>query len=235
MNKKIKSEIYSWTIVIVIVLILREIFVMSYVIPTGSMKNTLLIGDALLVNRFIYGMNVPFTQIRLIPGRIPHRDEIIVFQYPFENRDFVKRCIAVEGDTVEIINKAVYINGEKTEDSYAYHRDSRIFEGVKFHRGLYQKLWENAELMKYVSDPRSLRDNFGPVVVPKDCVFAMGDNRDNSHDSRFWGPLHRKYLRGKPLFIFFSFDPGGEASNLLDILKVWRWKSIRFARIGQII
>jgi signal peptidase I len=97
----------------------------------------------------------------------------------------------------------------------------------------YQKNWENArfaDLYKIY-----VRDNFGPVVVPKDCVFAMGDNRDNSMDSRFWGPLHKKYLKGKPIFIYFSFNPGGEATSLLDILQFWKWKSIRFNRIGRII
>lgn len=235
MSKRLKSEVYSWVVVIIIVLILREIFVMSYVIPTGSMESTLLIGDALLVNRFIYGMKFPFTNTSIIPGRMPHRSEIIVFRYPFENRDFVKRCIAVEGDTIEIINKEVYVNDKSVDEPYAYHRDERMFEGIQFDQRLYQKLWQNAELPRYVTNLGSLRDNFGPVVVPKDHVFAMGDNRDNSHDSRFWGPLHRRYLRGKPLFIFFSFDPGREATNLIDILKIWQWQAIRLMRIGKVI
>ena len=79
-----------------------------------------------------------------------------------------------------------------------------------------------------------IRDNFGPVVVPEECIFVMGDNRDNSHDSRFWGPLHKKHLKGKPLFIYFSFDPGREVPSLLEILKVWQWKEIRLMRIGKV-
>jgi len=120
MGEKIKKEIYTWIIVIAVV-------VEAYVIPTGSMEKTLLVGDALLVNRFIYGIKIPipFTgiQIPIIPGRTPQRGEIVVFKYPFENKDFVKRCVAVEGDTVEVINKALYINGKKVEEPYVWHRE----------------------------------------------------------------------------------------------------------------
>jgi signal peptidase I len=235
MSTKVKKEIYSWGIVIIVVLVLRAVFVEAYVIPTGSMEETLLIGDALLVNRFIYGIKFPYTQIPLISGRNPRRGEIIVFKYLFENKDFVKRCIAIEGDTVQVVNKEVYINSKRISESYIYHRDRRNFEGIKLDKKLYQKLWENAELINYVQDPRYIRDNFGPIVVPRDCIFAMGDNRDNSLDSRFWGPLHKKFLKGKPLFIYFSFDMGGEATNLFDILKIWRWRAIRLSRIGRVI
>jgi len=236
MSEKIKREIYSWTIVIIVVLILRAIFVEAYVIPTGSMEKTLLIGDALLVNRFIYGVKFPYTQSVIIPGRMPHRGDIVVFKYPFENRDFVKRCIAVEGDTVEIINKILYVNKKKVNEPYTYYQDNRIISpppGVSYDNKTYQKRWMHAEL--YDLYGIYVRDNFGPIVVPKDYIFAMGDNRDNSMDSRFWGPLHKKYLKGKPLFIYFSFNPGGEATSLFDILKFWRWRTIRLNRIGKII
>uniref|UniRef100_A0A7C4XKV4 Signal peptidase I n=1 Tax=candidate division WOR-3 bacterium TaxID=2052148 RepID=A0A7C4XKV4_UNCW3 len=233
MIERIKKELYSWTIVIIVVLILRAIFVEAYVIPTGSMEKTLLIGDALLVNRFIYGVKFPYTQFQLIPGRMPKRGEIIVFKYPFENRDFVKRCIAIEGDTVQIIDKVLYVNGKKVDEPYKFHQDKRIIPGFTNDSPNYQINWERAKFADLYGI--YVRDNFGPVVVPKDCLFAMGDNRDNSLDSRFWGPLHKKFLKGKPLFIYFSFDPGGEASSLFDILKFWRWKKIRLGRIGRII
>ncbi|GAI18082.1 unnamed protein product, partial [marine sediment metagenome] len=122
-------------------------------IPTGSMESTLLIGDALLVNRFIYGINIPYTQIPLIPGRMPDKEEIVVFQYPFENKSMVKRCIATEGDTVKIVNKEVYVNGKKLIEPDVYHRDHRIFSGIKFEEKLYQKLWENAKFFDYVESP----------------------------------------------------------------------------------
>lgn len=236
MNERIKKEINTWVVVIIVVLVLRVIFVEAYVIPTGSMEKTLLIGDALLVNRFIFGIKIPipFTgvQLPLIPGRDPRSGDIVVFKFPFENRDFVKRCVAVAGDTVEIIDKQLYINGEKKSESYVWHRDRHLFRAVQYDQRLYQKAWEQAELYDVLG--AHVRDNFGPVIVPEECIFVMGDNRDNSMDSRFWGPLHLKHLKGTPLFIYFSFDPGKEASNLLDILKVWEWKAIRLARIGRV-
>ncbi len=233
MGDKIKKEIYSWGMVILVVLVLRAIFVEAYVIPTPSMEKTLLIGDALLVNRFVYGVKVPYTQIPLIPGRMPGRGEIIVFKYPFENRDFVKRCVAVAGDTVQLINKVLYINGKAIREKHVYFRDPVVYPGPSADHASYQKLWQEAKLADVYKV--YIRDNFGPVVVPKDHVFAMGDNRDNSLDSRFWGPLHIKYLKGTPLFIYFSFDPGHEASSIFEILKFWTWKSIRLSRVGRVV
>jgi len=236
MKGKIKREIVTWIIVIAVVLVLRAFFVQAYVIPTPSMEKTLLVGDALLVNRFIYGVKIPVPfsvhQIPLIPGRLPRHGEIVVFQYPYEKRDFVKRCVAIEGDTVQVINKVLYINGEKISESYTQHGDYNVYKPVNLDRKLYQRAWEQAELYDILG--RYVRDNFGPVVVPEDYIFVMGDNRDNSMDSRFWGPLHKKNLKGKPLFIYFSFDLGREARSLLDILKVWQWKSIRLMRIGRV-
>jgi signal peptidase I len=236
MNEKIKREALTWIVVIAVVIMLRAFFVQAYVIPTPSMEKTLLVGDALLVNRFIYGIKIPipFTvhQIPLVPGRMPARGEIVVFQYPFEKRDFVKRCIAVPGDTVQVINKVLYINGNKVSEPYTRHIDFHVYDAVNIDPAIYQKKWEEAELYDILD--RHVRDNFGPVVVPDDHIFVMGDNRDNSMDSRFWGPLHKNNLKGKPLFIYFSFDLGRDAQSLWDIIKVWEWKSIRFNRIGRV-
>jgi signal peptidase I len=223
--------------VIIVVLVLRVIFVEAYVIPTASMEKTLLIGDALLVNRFIYGVKIPIPlssrQIPLIPGRMPQRGEIIVFRYPFENRDFVKRCVAIPGDTVELINKLLYVNGSEVDEPYVRHTARSTIRGVIADNRAYQDKWEKAELGRLIG--QQVRDNFGPVVVPSDCIFAMGDNRDNSLDSRYWGPLHKRYLKGKPLFIYFSFDPGGEVSSFFEVFKIWQWKAIRLNRIGKVI
>jgi signal peptidase I len=236
-KEKLKREVYSWSLVIIVVLILRVIFVEAYVIPTASMEKTLLIGDALLVNRFIYGVKIPIplstTQIPVVPGRMPKRGEIVVFIYPFENRDFVKRCVGVSGDTVEIINKMLYVNGVQVVEPYVQHIDGSVYRGVIADSRMYQQRWQQGDLGDLIG--QQARDNFGPVVVPDDCIFVMGDNRDNSLDSRFWGPLHRRYLKGKPLFVYFSFDPGGEVTNFLEIFKFWQWKSVRLPRIGRVI
>jgi len=237
MTDKIKKYVLSWVIVIAIVLVLRATFVEAVVIPTGSMEKTLLVGDALLVNRFIYGVKIPIPfsnqQIPLIPGRNPRVGEIIAFASPIENRYVVKRCIATEGDTVEIIDKVLHVNGAKIDEPYIRYADRRIFQGAGLNRTVYQQRWEKGLLFEALGP--QVRDNFGPVVVPKDCIFAMGDNRDTSFDSRFWGPLHTKYLKGQPLFIFFSFDPGQEGENLFDLIKIWQWKAIRLARIGKVM
>lgn len=237
MNEKIRHFIVSWFVVIAIVMVLRATFVEAMVIPSGSMEKTLLIGDAVLVNRFLYGVKipVPFTnkQIPIIPGRAPKRGEIIAFASPFENKTVVKRCVAVAGDTVEIVNKALYVNGEYLREAYAEHSDRRVFRGVEIDNTIYQEEWLRGSLGDLIG--LQARDNFGPVVVPEDCVFAMGDNRDTSFDSRFWGPLHTKYLKGLPLFVFFSFDPGQEGESLFDMIKIWQWKEIRLARIGKVM
>lgn len=237
LKQKLLRGIYSWVIVIIVVLVLRVIFVEAYVIPTASMEKTLLIGDALLVNRFIYGVKIPIPlttrQIPLIPGRMPQRGEIVVFRYPFENRDFVKRCVAIPGDTVELINKVLHVNGVKVDEPYVRHTERSIIRGVIADTRAYQEKWEKAELAKLIG--QQVRDNFGPVVVPSECIFTMGDNRDNSLDSRYWGPLHKRYLKGKPLFIYFSFDPGGEVASFFEVFKVWQWRAIRLTRIGEVI
>ena len=164
---------------------------------------------------------------------MPRRGEIVVFRYPFENRDFVKRCVAVQGDTVQIINKVLYVNGVAEDEPYVRHTEKTIIRGVIAESRAYQDKWEKAQLGDLIG--LQARDNFGPVVVPQDCIFTMGDNRDNSADSRFWGPLHKRYLKGRPLFIYFSFDPGGEVTNFFEVFKVWQWKSIRLKRIGEVI
>jgi len=237
MGRKIRAYILSWAVVIGVVLVLRATFVEAMVIPTGSMEKTLLVGDAVLVNRFIYGVKIPVPfsnrQIPVIPGRSPKSREIVAFASPFENKTMVKRCVAVESDTVEVVNKVLYVNGKRVREPYVQNSDHRIFRGAEFDRGLYQEKWENGVLADSIG--MQVRDNFGPVVVPVDCIFAMGDNRDTSFDSRFWGPLHTKYLKGLPLFLFFSFDPGQEGENLLDMIKVWQWRAIRLARIGKVM
>ena len=237
MSKKLKKEIYSWILVIMIVLVLRATFTEAMVIPTPSMEKTLLIGDALLVNRFIYGVKIPilFTnrQVPIIPGSAPARGHIIAFLSPLENKNIVKRCVAIQGDTVEIINKQLYVNRVKIDEPYVTHRDDNVFPRINIDAELLQKTWQKGELYDILGV--NCRDNFGPVVIPRGHIFAMGANRDDSFDSRFWGPLHVKYLLGKPLFVFFSLDPGGPAQNLLELLRFWKWRGIRLMRIGMVI
>ncbi len=175
-------------------------FVMTFVvqafqIPTGSMEPTLLVGDFLLVNKFVYSTpQFPLERL-ILPRRDIHRQDIVVFKYPKElNKDFVKRVIAMEGEKVEIRDKQVYINDSLITEDYKVHNDTQVFTKNGYYR---------------YDD--TIRDNFGPVVVPPDHCFVMGDNRDNSMDSRYWSFLPRDNIKGRPWIIYFSYRADRDA------------------------
>jgi signal peptidase I len=176
-----KDTAREWTKSILIALVLalatRATVVQAFRIPTSSMEETLLVGDFLLVNKFLYGAKIPFTNFRLPKIREPKIGDIIVFRHPTEGKDFIKRCIGLPGDRVEIRNDVVYVNGEPLDEPY------KVLHGFS----------------------RSM-SNFGPVLVPEDHLFMLGDNRHNSYDSRSWGPLHQKHIKGKAMVIYFSWD-----------------------------
>ncbi len=256
--KKFKEFLKSWGSVIIVVLLIRAFIIEAFNVPTGSMEDTILPGDFVLVNKFVYGFKIPFTTKDLIPGRKPKRGEIVIFRYPMDPlypqpeqryirffpkwfpllplywdkekkffywyapRNFVKRCIAVEGDTVQIINKRVYVNGKPLYEPYATFKDPYIIPPKKDTTN-FQKRWLKREFINDIE----VRDNFGPVVIPKGYIFVMGDNRDYSHDSRYWGPLPIKLLKGSPLVIYFSLGPG---RNLIERILHIQWN-----RIGRLI
>lgn len=183
---KIRENVEALVIAVLLALFIRAFVVQAFKIPSGSMQETLLIGDQLLVNKFIYGVKLPFTDMTLIPVKTPRRGEIIVFKFPEDpSKDFIKRVVAIGGDTVEIRNKEVLVNGLKQDDGYAVHVDSRMF-------------------------PREFqpRDNFGPLTVPRGKLFVMGDNRDESNDSRYWGFVDVSVVKGKAMLIYWSWDSG---------------------------
>lgn len=216
------------------VLVIRATFVEAMVVPSGSMEKTLLTGDAVLVNRFIYGVKIPYLRIDVIPGRLPHRGEIIAFSSPIENKTLVKRCIGLPGDTIEIRDKIVYVNGEVYDPGFSSHTDKRVFPGIAY-SGVYQEIWQTRQFMDAGETLIFLRDNFGPVIVPENSIFAMGDNRDNSLDSRFWGPVPVQLLLGTPFVVYMSINIGEQANNLWELLRIWKWRGVRFDRIGKII
>ena len=168
---------------ILLALFIRTFVVQAFKIPSGSMLPTLEIGDHLLVNKFIYGIRIPFVGKRILTFRPPERDDVIVFVYPQDrSKDFIKRVKGLPGESVEIRDGDLYIDGEQVEDPYAHHDPIRSTGG------------------------RSPRDNFGPYVVPEAHVFVMGDNRDHSHDSRFWGPVELDDILGKAFILYWSWD-----------------------------
>ena len=168
------------------------------------MEDTLLIGDFLFATKFDYGIKIPFTNIFIVRWRTPRRGEIVIFKSPVEWRTLVKRCVALPGDVVEIRNKVLYVNGKEVKEDYVKYTDSKIFPGINMPHFTYQREWEERRFIYYTSPLSNPRDNFGPVRVPPDCIFVLGDNRDNSFDSRFWGPLPISHLLGRPLIIWWS-------------------------------
>ncbi len=196
-KSKRKSVIreYAEAIVIAVILALfiRTFVVQAFKIPSGSMKPTLLVGDHILVNKFIYGVKIPFTDKVLVKISKPERGDVIVFKYPLDtSKDYIKRVVGLPGDTVELANKQLRINGSPIEDPHA----SYSIQG-------------------------NLR-KFGPVTVPAGHLFVMGDNRDESSDSRVWGFVPISYLKGKAFLIYWSWDRknfGVRWSRLADIVR----------------
>ena len=199
-KKKIIWE-YAKAIItaLILAMLIRTYIIQAFKIPSGSMIPTLLVGDHILVNKFLYGTKIPFFDKRVFMFKKPERGDIIVFKYP-ENpsKDFIKRVVAAEGDVIESKNKMIHVNGNKVNEPYAQHTDSSMRPmGI---------------------EPR---DNFGPVIVPKNKYFVMGDNRDQSYDSRYWGYVDIKDVKGKALILYWSWDTE----------KSWA----RFGRIGSLI
>ena len=185
-------------VALLLALFIRSFIVQAFKIPSGSMIPTLQIGDHILVNKFVYGVRVPYFGTLIVPVGKPRRGDVVVFIYPQdEDKDFIKRVVGVEGDSVEVRDKRLFVNGEPVADPYAHFAEGE--------------------------DGRTVapRDNFGPFKVPAGYIFVMGDNRDRSYDSRFWGPVSLDKVKGKAFLIYWSWDGGG------------RWA--RWERIGQLI
>ena len=207
--KKSTAREYTEAILIALLLalLIRTFIIQAFKIPSGSMENTLLIGDHILVSKFSYGTHIPneipFLDIKLFDdivlfSKVPQRGDIIVFKFPKdERRDFIKRVIGLPGDFLEVRRQKIYINKKLFEDTHARHTDPAS------------------------NDSFVPRDDFGPVLVPEGYVFVMGDNRENSQDSRYWGFLNIQKIRGKALMIYWSWN------------RIENW--VRFERFGKIL
>lgn len=183
-KSRLRENLEAVLIAILLALFIRGFIVQAFKIPSGSMKPTLQIGDHILVNKFIYGTTLPFSDITIFHGSTPERGDIIVFEYPVEpDKDFIKRVIGVPGDIVEIRSKTVYVNDEPVEQGYTMYTENHI-----------------------IPMDVSERDNLGPIKVPEGSYFVLGDNRDNSYDSRFWGFVEERALKGKAFIIYWSWD-----------------------------
>lgn len=221
-KSRLRENIEAILIAVAVALVIRAFIVQAFKIPSGSMENTLLIGDHLLVNKFIYGIKVPFTDTKLVSFKDPKVGDIIVFKFPVNEKiDFIKRVMAVEGDTVEIRNKELYVNGKKVTTTQAQYKDPNIYSDPRGY-----STFDPANPQAFFSfrdntAGAARRDNMPPIVVPPDTLFVMGDNRDESADSRFWGFVEIAKVKGKAMIIYWSWD----SEN--------RWP--RFERIGKIL
>ena len=187
-------------IALILALFIRAFVIQAFKIPSGSMKPTLLIGDHILVNKFIYGIKMPFVDRYIMPIKKPKRGDVVVFKWPRDERkDFIKRVVGIEGDTIEIKNDVLYVNGEKIKKEYVgKYRDDNIAVADK-----YLELIDKSQ--HYILDEYIKHENYGPVIVPKNSIFVMGDNRDNSHDSRYWRFVSLNKLKGKAIIIYWSW------------------------------
>jgi signal peptidase I len=211
------AKIYSlvdtaWTALLVASLIMYFL-IQAFKIPSGSMRDTLLEGDHLFVNKFVYGFQIPFSGgKKILPLRQIQRGDIVVFRAPESalspqeirdnvKKDFIKRCVGLPGDVIEVIDKKLYVNGEEQIEPYAIFGDKNIYLGISHTISNEQELWESGN---FVSLP--IRDNFGPVTVPEGHYMMMGDNRDFSFDSRFFGPISYEAVKGKALILYWPLS-----------------------------
>jgi len=202
-KKLIKEYLEPFVVAVLIALFIRTFVVQAFEIPSSSMEPTLLIGDYLLVNKFAYGIRIPYTNSKFFQFKKPQRGDVIVFIFPLDrSKDFIKRVLGTEGEKVEIIHNKIYINDRLIDDPWGH------FVTNDFPRGYLQRM-----------------ENFGPVVVPEDSLFVLGDNRDNSEDSRFWGFLNVNAVLGKALVMYFSWDRNAESL----------FGKVRWSRIGKLI
>ncbi len=179
---------------IIIATILRTFIIQAFAIPTPSMENTLLVGEHPMAIKFAYGIYNPLDKKLILQFKKPKRGDVIIFRDPTNKTTamWIKRCIAIPGDTVEMKNKDLYLNGKKLDEPYAVHKDPKVYPAMY-----------------------TPRDNFAPQTVPEGTIFAMGDNRDYSYDSRFWGFLPENKLRGQAAIVYWPL-------NRIKVIKHWK-------------
>ena len=212
----VREYFESIVVAVILALFIRTFVVQAFKIPTGSMEPNLLVGDHLLVNKFIFAPAASTAERLLLPMRELRRGDIAVFKFPEEpERDFIKRVIGLPGDTIELKQRQLFVNGVKADEPYAHYL---------FPQG------EGDESTVF-----DVRERYGPVTVPADHYFMMGDNRDNSQDSRYWGFLPAHYVKGRALMIYWSFDapegqqPGGVVGAIKSVASIvtsTRWSRL---------
>lgn len=220
----------SFQIAVFLFLIIKTFVVEAFKIPTGSMQNTLLVGDFLLVNKAVYGAELPFTHLHLPRFEAPQRGDVIVFEFPDptdpENRDknFVKRVVGIAGDTLEMRGGVIWRNGAPVDERRYVVRSDPGYDGSAEEFG-----WQRNFLVRRAeahSGYHPSRNTWGPLIVPENNYFVLGDNRDNSWDSRYWGFVPDSLVKGRPLVVYYSFEH--------DTARRAPWlTNIRWSRLGE--
>jgi signal peptidase I len=228
--RRIARGLFEWaksvSLAFLLFLVLRAFLVEAFKIPSGSMEGTLLVGDFLLVNKLVYGAEIPFTGKRLPALREPKDGDILVFLWPVDpSKNFVKRLVGVPGDTLAMEGGVLIRNGVRQEERYTRHVEPNYDPvGDDFD-------WQREFLVPVARAERTYhpsRNNWGPIVVPARHYFVLGDNRDNSLDSRYWGFVPDSLVRGTPLLVYYSYVP--DSSSSLSWMTNVRWKRL-FTRV----
>ena len=224
--------IWDWTrslfFALMLFLVVRTFVVEAFKIPTSSMEGTLLVGDFLLVNKAAYGSEVPFLGMKLPALKEPLRGDIVVFNPPHDPlKNYVKRVVGVPGDTLEMRDKTLFLNGVEVSEKFARYVDRSGADAI--HPNM---KWQSNHLLARETGRRQgrgreylpSRDNWGPLAIPESSYFVLGDNRDNSEDSRYWGFVNREAIRGQPWIVYFSFD--ATSGQNPPWLRVVRWDRV---------
>jgi signal peptidase I len=213
----------TFVIAVMLFFFVRAFFVEAFKIPSGSMERTLLVGDFLLVNKLVYGAEIPFTASRLPALRPPRRGDVLVFQFPGDlSKNYVKRVVGLPGDTLAMTDGVLLLNSAPVTESYVYRTDPGYDPSQEEFR------WQRSYVVGTAEARTEFpsRNNWGPLVVPEKSYFVLGDNRDNSSDSRYWGFVPDSLVRGQPLFVYFSYAP--------DTVQRFSWLTrIRWERLGE--
>ena len=220
--------LWEWTkifqVSVLLFLLIRTFLVEAFKIPSGSMENTLQVGDFLLVNKLVYGAEVPFTHKRLPRLRSPQRGDVIVFEYPQDlSKNFVKRLVGMPGDTIQMIQGRLVRNGVQLTEGYVEHTEPEmdpVFDDFQWQRPYV--VGSRDSTSRYLPS----RNNWGPLLVPEGKYFVLGDNRDNSLDSRYWGFVADSLVKGRPFVVYYSYSP--------DSVDTFAWLThIRWTRLGE--
>jgi signal peptidase I len=220
--------LWEWTkifqVSVLLFLLIRTFLVEAFKIPSGSMENTLQVGDFLLVNKLVYGAEVPFTHARLPRLRSPQRGDVIVFEFPEDvSKNFVKRLVGLPGDTVQMIAGMLIRNGVPLKERYVEHTEPDMDPGADDFQ------WQRRYLVGTAASASQYlpsRNNWGPLLVPDGKYFVLGDNRDNSLDSRYWGFVPDSLLKGRPFVVYYSYSP--------DSVDTFAWLTHnRWTRLGE--